>query len=88
MNINPTINPPSFTFDRSFYEAAMKLDQEDRLAFYDGLCKVAFERRMPEAQAEGTLDALDVALTLALPMVEQSCARSAGGARGGRPRKA
>ena len=86
MDINTGINPQSFGFDRSFFEAGSKMGDEDRLRFYDSLCEVAFERRMPDG-AEGD-SALSVALTLALPIVEQSCAKNEGGHRGGRPRKA
>lgn len=85
MDIRTDINPPSFTFGRSFWEAGQRLGDEDRLRFYDGLCEVAFERRMPEPPAEGEFDALSVAFALALPTVEQSCAKNAGGHRGGRP---
>lgn len=86
MDINTGINPQSFGFDRSFFEAAGKMGDEDRLRFYDSLCEVAFNRRMPDG-ADGD-SALSVALTLALPMVEQSCCKVAAGMRGGRPRKA
>lgn len=86
MNINLTVNPPSFTFDRSFFEVGCKMGDEDRLRFYDSLCEVAFNRHMPDG-SEGD-SALSVALTLALPMVEQSCCKVAAGMRGGRPRKA
>lgn len=83
MDINTGINPQSFGFDRSFFEAGSKMGDEDRLRFYDSLCEVAFNRRMPDGDS-----ALSVALTLALPMVEQSCCKVAAGMRGGRPRKA
>ena len=83
MEIRTEINPSGFTFGRSFHEAAQKLGDEDRLKFYDGLCEVVFNRRMPECAADSS--PLSVALTLALPTVEQSCAKIAGGHRGGRP---
>lgn len=86
MEIRTEINPSGFTFGRSFHEAAQKLGDEDRLKFYDSLCEVAFNRRMPDGADGGS--ALSVALTLALPMVEQSCCKVAAGMRGGRPRKA
>lgn len=78
MDINTGINPQSFGFDRSFFEAGCKMGDEDRLRFYDSLCEVAFNRRMPDG-ADGDS---------ALPMVEQSCCKVAAGMRGGRPRKA
>lgn len=87
MDIRSDINPHCFTFDRSFWEAAMKMGDEDRLSFYDGLCKLAFERKVPD-EPENPFSPLSVALTLALPMVETSCAKAVGGLRGGRPRKA
>lgn len=46
MDINTGINPQSFGFDRSFFEAGCKMGDEDRLRFYDSLCEVAFNRRM------------------------------------------
>lgn len=36
MDIRTDINPPSFTFGRSFWEAGQRLGDEDRLRFYDG----------------------------------------------------
>lgn len=35
MDINTGINPQSFGFDRSFFEAGSKMGDEDRLRFYD-----------------------------------------------------
>lgn len=49
MNINLTVNPPSFTFDRSFFEVGCKMGDEDRLRFYDSLCEVAFTDTCPTA---------------------------------------
>lgn len=37
MDINTGINPQSFGFDRSFFEAGCKMGDEDRLRFYDSL---------------------------------------------------
>ena len=50
MDINTGINPQSFGFDRSFFEACCKMGDEDRLRFCDSLCEVAFNRRMRDLQ--------------------------------------
>ena len=87
MNIRTDINPPSFKFDRSYYEAASMMTNEERLRFYDGLCAFAFERQMP-AMGQGDESPLSIAFTLAVPGIEASVVGTACGKLGGRPRKA
>lgn len=88
MNIRYEINPQSFSFQRSFYEAANKLTEEERLKFYDGICQLAFERIDPSSDPTADLsNQLAIAFDLALPQVETSAVKAHGGSNGGRPRK-
>lgn len=77
-----------YMFFESYYRAACKLSDEDRLTFYDGLCSYAFDGVFPEFEP-GTM--LDMAFTLAFPNVEKSVRQcetlKANGAKGGRPPK-
>lgn len=73
-----------FTFFKSYYNAAKKLPEDQRLKFYDGIFELAFEQRYPSHE-EGSL--LDMAYTVILPHVEKSIEMSERGKKGGRPRK-
>lgn len=89
MNIRYEINPQSFSFQRSFYEAANKLTEEERLKFYEGICQLAFDRIDPSSDPTADLsNQLAIAFDLALPQVETSAIKAHGGSNGGRPRKA
>lgn len=88
MNIRYDINPQSFSFQRSFFEAAQKLSDDERLKFYDGIASLAFERIDPSADPSSELsNQLMIAFDLALPQVETSAIKAYGGSNGGRPRK-
>ncbi len=88
MSIRYDINPQSFSFQRSFYEAAQKLSSEERLAFYDGIAQLAFERIDPSADPSADIsNQLAIAYDLALPQVEGSAVKVHCGSNGGRPRK-
>lgn len=80
MNIRYEINPQSFSFQRSFFEAANKLTEEERLKFYDGICQLAFERIDPSSDPTADLsNQLAIAFDLALPQVETSAVKAHGG---------
>lgn len=88
MNIRYDINPQSFSFQRSFYEASKKLPDDERLKFYDGIAQLAFDRIDPSADPSADIsNQLAIAFDLALPQVEVSAIKAHGGASGGRPRK-
>ena len=73
-----------FTFFESYYRAAQKLPEEEKLAFYEGLCALVFDGEFPEV-APGS--SADMAYTVILPHVEKSIEMSERGKKGGRPRK-
>ena len=73
-----------FMFFRSYYEAISKLPENERLAFYNGLCEYAFNDVYPEYPA-GSMS--DLAYTSILPNVDASIQRAKNGKKGGRPSK-
>ena len=88
MNIRYDINPQSFGFQRSFYEAAKRLSDDERLKFYDGIAQLAFDRVDPSVDPSVEIsNQLAIAFDLALPQVETSAIKAHGGSNGGRPRK-
>lgn len=62
-----------YTFYESFYAAAMLLDDDERLEFYDGLNRYVFMGEEPQAEP-GTK--LEMAFLLSLPNVKSSVDRN------------
>lgn len=73
-----------FTFFESYYRAAQKLPEDERLAFYEGLCRLAFDGVFPEYEPGSKTD---MAYTVILPHIQKSIDMSERGKMGGRPRK-
>lgn len=73
-----------FMFFESYYRAAQKLSDEDRLKLYDGLCSFAFDGLYPEHDSNSMLG---MAFTLAFPNVEKSVKQAENALKGGRPKK-
>ena len=73
-----------FTFFESYYRAALKLPEEEQLAFFKGLCGLAFDDVFPEYEPGSKSD---MAYTVILPHIEKSIEMSERGKKGGRPKK-
>lgn len=73
-----------FTFFESYYRAARKLPEDERLAFYEGLCSLAFDGVFPEYEPGSKTD---MAYTVILPHIQKSIDMSDRGKMGGRPKK-
>lgn len=70
----------TFIFYRSFYEAIIEFNDEDRLALYDAITKFAFENE--ETIFTGMKKAI---FSMATPLISASIKNYRNGAKGGRP---
>jgi len=76
------VSRDGFTFFRSFYESAVELPDDQRLAFYDAL--ISFGLDGIEPPVSGIAKSLFV---LVRPILAKSAVRAKAGSQGGRPSK-
>lgn len=74
--------PSKFTFYESYWETAKRLDDGDRLAWFDGLTSYVFEGVEPRFQSP-----LDIVWLNVRPVLDKGIDAIANGAKGGRPKK-
>lgn len=74
--------PSKFTFYESYWETAQRLDDGDRLAWFDGLTSYVFEGVEPSFQSP-----LDIVWLNVRPVLDRGLEAIANGAKGGRPKK-
>lgn len=74
----------SFSFFRSYADAARLLDDEERLWLFDSMCAFAFDGVLPEA--DGNVRE-QLAWTLIEPNLKKSIENQLNGKKGGRPKK-
>lgn len=72
----------SFVFYASFYEALSELDDADRLAAYDAICRYSLTGEEPE-----TSGIVRAVFLLMRPVIDANNERRANGSKGGRPSK-
>ena len=70
----------AFLFYRSYYDAAKRMNQRDKAAYFMALCAYVFDGVEP--QLSGTAE---VGWILTLPTLEANLKRRKNGAKGGRP---
>lgn len=73
-----------FTFFESYYRAALKLPEDEQLAFFKGICSLVFDGVFPEYEPGSKSD---MAYTVILPHIEKSIEMYENGKKGGRPKK-
>ena len=72
----------SFVFYKSFFDALVDLNDDDRLACFDAICKYALFGDEPDEK--GVASAI---LKMARPSIDRNNERYENGCRGGRPKK-
>lgn len=72
-----------FVFYRSFVEAAMELDAEHRLEFYDSIANYGLDGVLPSDPSP----IVKVMLMMAIPQIDANNKRYEEGGKGGRPSK-
>ena len=72
----------TFSFYKSFYDAAKSMSNEDRLAFYDAVISHSFDE---SPQTETPL--AQIVFTAIMPTIDSQKSNYANGKKGGRPKK-
>ena len=76
------ISRKSFSFFRSYYEAAQDLSKKERAEFYEAIIEYSFTGKEPEVKG-----VVSICWKLVKPTLEKSMQDVLNGAKGGRPKK-
>ena len=76
------ISRKSFSFFRSYYEAARDLSKKERAEFYEAIIEYSFTGKEPEVKG-----VVSICWKLVKPTLEKSMQDVLNGAKGGRPKK-
>ena len=76
------IGRKSFSFFRSYYEAAQDLSKKERAEFYEAIIEYSFTGKEPEVKG-----VVSICWKLVKPTLEKSMQDVLNGAKGGRPKK-
>lgn len=74
--------PKACPFFRSYYDSVQKLEDKDRLDFYELVLEFFFEAEPPEGREKTAI--AEALFTLTKPVIEKSKAKAKAGAKGGK----